>query len=423
MYDFPKRMLVINSGGNAPGVGRCVIDIAQIAAMHGCEVIGARYAATRLMNRQLDCYEIEQSMRNVDYFNHPLSDYFVRVSPDFIHNDEIYERSGTFLGSCTKGKAATADQLNNLKINIERLGIDGIVVIGGDGSMKIFAQQFKEMDLDIPLVFAGKTIDNDLPYIDFSLGFWSAVQHNGREIHNIMTTAADHNGIFIIEIMGRNCPELALHSALAAYDKNGNPFVDMVLGVDPDSHYNLQTIEAVLRSRHNRRAPVTGLGPYAVILIAEGATDIKNRSLDHGSKADNTYVAGHPAQYFEKLLKRKMPEDVLAPYLNGIRVKEIGHSQRAAIICDRDKSLSYSIAEHVVETFRQGLTHQVVIHERNNFSLMDLGEYRHLGHQFDQNGHARAMARQKRISFGNEGPRYWEEWQPLHSKNDHVLVA
>jgi 6-phosphofructokinase len=406
--------MVITSGGNAPAVGRCAIDIALQASERNCEVIGARYAATHLMERRLGADEISDYFDSDRPFHHALSKYFVKISPTLVRDEEMYERSGTFLGSSTSGVASTPEQLAILKDNINALGVEGIVVIGGDGSMRIFAGQVEQMGLDIPILFAGKTIDNDLPNIDFSLGFWSAVEHNSLEIKNLMTTAADHKGIFIMEIMGRNCPELALHSALGAYDKNGNPYVDMVLGVDPQKNYDLDTIAEVLRSRHDRIAPVSGLGPYAVILVAECMLDVEGHSLEQGSKSDKTYVAGHPAHYLENLLRTKMPADVLLPYTNGIRVNQPGHLQRAAPICQRDADLSANIARNLIAAFERGASHQVIVNSDNGFRLMPLDEFVAADHVFDAGGYARAMAHEKMISFGNEGANFWQQWQRQH---------
>ncbi|HCM83510.1 MAG TPA: 6-phosphofructokinase [Alphaproteobacteria bacterium] len=416
-----KRIGVMGSGGNAPGVGRCAIDAARYAKQHGIEVIGLRNAGTDLMHEKFDpdvmTRAIQQSYFSPidrDYCHGFMSEYFLLLRPELEYHP-VYERSGNFLGSCTDG-IPNGEQLDNFRHNLEALELDALIVIGGDGSLEIVSNQIETMGLDIKLMIVGKTIDNDLDKTDFSLGMWSAVEHNAAELQRLMVTCSDHSSIQIMQVMGRDSPELLAHTVLNARDVYGAPYADMVLGLHLGEEakvkssvglYNMETINEFLLTRYNRRAAISGLRHYTVIVVGECMTDIDGNSLETGQKSgDGAPIMGGTGKYLEYLLKTQLPKETRSLY-SKIRVTELGHTQRGADVCDRDKTMAWNLAVKAVDSLRAGISHHVVTQLDGEFGLISIADHPGKKKVFDPYGYNVAMLKDLNISLGDEPKGYW----------------
>ncbi|MDZ7371934.1 MAG: 6-phosphofructokinase [candidate division KSB1 bacterium] len=176
----------------------------------------------------------------------------------------ILQRGGTILGTSNKadpfgyivyenGQRRLVDKSDEVVRNIEALGLEALVVIGGDGSMTIAR---KLMQKGVPIVGVPKTIDNDLYGTDYTFGYDTAVSIAAEAIDRIHTTAESHHRIMLVEIMGRYAGWLTLGAGLASG-------ADVI--IIPEIEYDLEAIIEVVeqRSKHGRR--------FSLIAVSEGA--------------------------------------------------------------------------------------------------------------------------------------------------------
>ncbi len=182
-----KKIGVLTSGGDAQGMNAAVRAVARRAIYNNVEVAGIRHGFKGLINWD----SIDLTMGSVG---------------------DIIQRGGTILytSRCEEFKTpeGIAKALNNLRTH----SIDGLVVIGGDGS---FHGGLALTKLGFPTVGIPGTIDNDIAYTDFTLGFDTAVNNVISAIDKIRDTATSHERTFVVEVMGREAGDIAVWSGLA----------------------------------------------------------------------------------------------------------------------------------------------------------------------------------------------------------------
>ncbi|MCL0063421.1 6-phosphofructokinase [Peptococcaceae bacterium] len=183
-----KRIGVLTSGGDAPGMNSAIRAVVRKSIYNGIEVIG--------INRGYSGF-IEGDMW-------PMS---LGSVADIIH------RGGTILHTARSKEFMTKEGKAKAYENAKRFGIEGLVVIGGDGSFKGALEFYEEYKL--PVIGVPATIDNDIYGTDYTIGFDTAVNNVVDAINKIRDTATSHERTFIIEVMGRDCGAIALMAGLA----------------------------------------------------------------------------------------------------------------------------------------------------------------------------------------------------------------
>ncbi len=222
-----KRIAVFTSGGDSPGMNACVRAVVRTAIYKGLEVYGI--------------YRGYEGMIDGD---------IKRMQSHSVSN--IVQRGGTILKSARSTEFRTHEGRRKAYDNLKALGIEGIVAIGGDGTFtgaKVFFEEF-----GIPTVGCPGTIDNDLYGTDYTIGFDTAVNTALEAIDKIRDTAAAHDRIFFIEVMGRDAGFIAVESGIGG----GAEFV-MV----PETKTDL---DAVVKSLKNLRKSKSS----SIIVVAEG---------------------------------------------------------------------------------------------------------------------------------------------------------
>ena len=182
-----KRIAVLTSGGDSPGMNACIRAVVRGALSAGLEVYGIKRGFEGLIDGEIE----EMKISSV---------------ADIIH------RGGTILRTARSERFMTEAGLARAVSMLETFGIDGLAVIGGDGSLHGALELQKR---GICVVGLPGTIDNDLGYTDFTIGFDTAVNTALSAIGNIRDTSSSHGRTTIIEVMGRNCGDIALYSGLA----------------------------------------------------------------------------------------------------------------------------------------------------------------------------------------------------------------
>lgn len=183
-----KRIGVLTSGGDSPGMNACIRAVVRGALFYGLEVYGIKRGYEGLIDGDIEEMHVESVA-------------------DIIH------RGGTVLRTARSERFETVEGRRRAIAMLETFGIQGLIVIGGDGSLKGALDLMKESG--IPVIGLPGTIDNDLGYTDFTIGFDTAVNTSLMAIGNIRDTSSSHGRTTIIEVMGRNCGDIALYSGLA----------------------------------------------------------------------------------------------------------------------------------------------------------------------------------------------------------------
>ncbi len=236
-----RRIAINTGGGDAPGLNAVIRAAVLAAELRGWEVLGIRKGYLGL----LDTSQVV-----------PLDRERVRG---------ITHLGGTILGTTNKGDpfaipvaqpdggTTTADRSDEVVANFHRLGLDALIAIGGDGSMRI-AHGLAQKGL--PVVGVPKTIDNDLEGTAATFGFDTAVTVASEAIGRLHSTAEAHERVFVVEVMGRYAGWIALHSGLA-----GGADVILI----PEIPYDLEAVARKIldREANGRR--------FSIVVAAEGA--------------------------------------------------------------------------------------------------------------------------------------------------------
>jgi len=237
MQGSKKRIGVLTGGGDCPGLNAAIRAVAKTAIInYGVEVLGIRDGYIGLIENKYT----------------PLS--YEDVSG-------ILAEGGTFLGSSNKANPfrypTTSGKLKDVSDgvlrNVDKMGLDGLVCIGGDGTLSIAYKLYKK---GLKLVGVPKTIDNDLKATDFTIGFDSAVVTATEAIDKLHTTAQSHHRVMVIEVMGRYAGWLALYAGVAGGG-------DIIL--IPEIPYDIKKIckRVIGRNKRGKR--------FSIIVVSEGA--------------------------------------------------------------------------------------------------------------------------------------------------------
>ena len=183
-----KKIGVLTSGGDAPGMNAAIRAVVRTAIYHGLEVAGIRQGYAGMIN----------------------SDFIPLVSGSV---SDIIQKGGTILKTARCEEFRTPEGRNKAYHNLKGAQIDGVVVIGGDGSFtgaRLFCEEY-----DIPFVGVPGTIDNDIYGTDYTIGYDTALNTVVQAVDKIRDTASAHDRMFFIEVMGAEAGFIALFSGIA----------------------------------------------------------------------------------------------------------------------------------------------------------------------------------------------------------------
>ncbi|SFB17340.1 MULTISPECIES: 6-phosphofructokinase [unclassified Bacillus (in: firmicutes)] len=288
-----KRIGVLTSGGDAPGMNPAVRAVVRKAIYHEIEVYGIYGGYSGLISGNIKKLELGSV-------------------GDIIH------RGGTTLYSARCEEFKTKEGQQKGIEQLKKHGIDGLVVIGGDGSYR-GAKALTEQGF--PCVGVPGTIDNDIPGTEFTIGFDTALNTVIDAIDKIRDTATSHERTFIIEVMGRDAGDLALWAGLA-----GGAETILI----PEENYDMDEIAARLKKGHERGKK------HSIIVVAEGVCS---------------------GVEFAKQLKEATNFDT--------RVSVLGHIQRGGSPTAFDRVLASRLGAKAVELLIEGKGGRAVGIEKN----------------------------------------------------------
>jgi phosphofructokinase-like protein len=301
----------------------------------------------------------------------------------------ILSRGGTILGTSNRanpfayavreGGHFVERDLHDVALRrIRGLKLDGIVAIGGDGTLRI-AHQLAERGVKI--VGCPKTIDNDLMGTEKTFGFDTAVGVITEAIDRLYSTAEAHQRVMILEVMGRNAGFLTLEGGLAGG-------ADLIL--IPEIPYNVEVILNKLNELREAKKK------FAIIAISEGARPVG------GQQAVQDRAEDIPGRGVVRLGgSGKVLADLLAPHIEAeLRVTVLGHLQRGGMPCASDRVLATMYGAMVLDLVRDGRWDHMVCLQNGQLTFAPLSESRK-DRQVDPRGDAVRMARAMGVSFGD----------------------
>jgi 6-phosphofructokinase 1 len=184
-----KKIGVITSGGDSPGMNACLRAVVRTAVYNKIECIGFFRGYEGILDNK-----------------------FLPMGPTYVSG--IIQRGGTILKTARSDRFRTEEGVKLAAKNLQAIGLDGLVIIGGDGSFKGAIELSKYYN--IPIIGCPGTIDNDLIGTDFTIGYDTAINTVVDAIDKIRDTAESHDRIFVVEVMGRDAGLIALRSAIAS---------------------------------------------------------------------------------------------------------------------------------------------------------------------------------------------------------------
>ncbi len=312
-----RRIAINTGGGDAPGLN-AVIRAATLAALRrGWDVIGIQRGYQGLLDDR----------------------YLMTLDRDAVRG--IGHLGGTILGTVNRGhpfeypteaadgSITTVDRSDEVIESFRRLGLDALIAIGGDGSMRI-AQRFFEKGL--PIVGVPKTIDNDVCATDVTFGFDTAVSVATDAIDRLHSTAESHQRVFCVELMGRYVGWIALHAGIAGG-------ADVILL--PEIPFD---IESVCRKVMEREAAGRH---FSIVVVAEGATPAGGQLVTLGEKEVGREIrlGGIAEQVAEAIAARTGKET---------RSLVLGHLQRGGRPSPRDGLISARFGAAAVRAVEAG---------------------------------------------------------------------
>ena len=276
---------VLTSGGDSPGMNAAVRAVVRTGIYHGLEVFGIMRGYSGMVEN--DIFKMEsRSVAN------------------------IIQRGGTVLKTSRCKEFFTPEGRKQAFENLKKHGIDGLVIIGGDGSFR-GAQTFSN-EYDIPCIGLPGTIDKDIAGTDFTIGFDTAVNTAVEAIDKIRDTADAHDRLFVIEVMGRDAGYIALHSGIATGAENI---------LIPERKTDIEDIVNQLAEKERRHKLVN------MIVVAEG------------DEFGGNEIA--------KVIKERLPQQ-------EVRVCILGHIQRGGSPSCFDRLIASRMGYSAVECLREG---------------------------------------------------------------------
>ncbi len=350
-----KRIGILTGGRDCPGLNAVIRAAVRAAREHDFDVAGVQLGFEGLLTRAVV----------------PLTTETIRG---------ILPKGGTLLRTTNRGNpfefpdghGGCADRSAEVVENIRELGLDGLIAIGGDGTLRI-AQRL--CDMGIPIVAVPKTIDNDLAATDYTFGFHTAVAVATEAVDRLHTTAESHDRVMILEVMGRNCGWIALFAGLAGG-------ADIIL--IPEIPYSPDEIARSIRERQREGSK------FDIVVVAEGAKRV-----------------GGAEKYLDVATRRlggiayQVAGDIAEQIDLEIRVTVLGHIQRGGSPIAFDRILATRFGKAAADLIAAGDFGKMVALRGDAVCAVPIRDAVSNPKYVDPDGQMVATARSVGVSFGD----------------------
>ena len=298
-----KSIAVLTSGGDAPGMNPAVRAVVRTACQRGIKVYGVDRGYTGLINGDIH----EMNLRSVS---------------------DIITRGGTILYSARCPEFKTEEGLQKAVSTCKKFGIDGMVIIGGDGSFR----GARDLSLrGIPCIGLPGTIDNDISCTDYTIGYDTCLNTIVQMVDRIRDTSESHDRCTVVEVMGRGAGYLALEAGIA---------VGATSIIVPEVEYDIER-DVIARIREFQK---TGKKHF-IVIVAEGV--------------------GGTAEIAKKIESETGVES---------RATILGHVQRGGSPTARDRIMASQMGSRAVDLLTQGIGNRVVGIRDNKIVDFDIFE-------------------------------------------------
>jgi 6-phosphofructokinase 1 len=359
-----KRIGILTSGGDCPGLNAAIRAATHAALEKGYEVIG-------ILNS---------------------TDGFLTSPPNIIHltaemlDGGVLRSAGTILGTSSRiahsplafvqPDGSKLDRSMELADVYKSLNMEGLVVIGGDGSMGILREVAKRTNNAVKFIGVPKTIDNDVGATEQSIGFDTAFAVAAEALDRLQPTAASHQRAMILEVMGRDAGHIALNAGIA-----GGADVILI----PELPY---TLDAVCHKIEKLR---TAGRNHSLVVVSEGV------KMPNGDKvqvkfADGQMRLGGIGQYLAAEINTRTGAET--------RVTVLGHVQRGAAPSAFDRLIATALGVHAVNLIEKGMTDRMVIWQGRSVTSVPLAQALDKYHTVDPNSSLVVTAQSMGICMG-----------------------
>lgn len=300
-----KTIGILTSGGDAPGMNAAIRAVIRTGIYNKVRMMGIRQGYNGLINGDIDDMDLSSVA-------------------DIIH------RGGTILKTARAEEFKTEEGFKKALNVINVFGIDGLVVLGGDGTF----QGAKALsDAGIPTIGIPCTIDNDLNYTDYSIGFFTAVETVVEAIGKLRDTSSSHGRANVVEVMGRHCGDIALYAGLAG----GAESI-----IVPEIEFNIDEVcKKVMQGRNRGKL-------HHIIVLAEGvgnAYEIANTIIEKTDTETKVTILGHIQRggtptAFDRILASEMGRKSVELLLDNKSGRAIGIKCNKVIDLDITEALN-----------------------------------------------------------------------------------
>ncbi|MDD7482802.1 MAG: 6-phosphofructokinase [Clostridia bacterium] len=312
-----KKIAVLTSGGDAPGMNAVVRAVVRAGISAGLEVFGIRKGYNGLLTGDI----VPMNLRSVT---------------DVIH------RGGTILYTARSPKYNSPEGVKQAADKCREMGIDGVVVVGGDGS---FRGARDLTGAGIPCIAIPGTIDNDIASSEYTVGYDTAMNTAMEMVDRLRDTSASHNRCSVVEVMGRRCGDIALNTGIAVG-------ATAILVPEVPFDFEKDVIERIRRTQSTGRQ-------HFIIVVAEGCSSI----------------AGNDVNDMAKRIEKETGVETRATVL--------GHVQRGGRPTLRDRVVASQMGCHAVDLLLEGKSNRVVVMQKGQITDYDITEALEMPRTFD----------------------------------------
>ena len=319
-----KRIGILTSGGDCPGLNAAIRAAAKSAIAAGYDVIGIIRGWQGLLGEKSNI-----------------------ILLDRINTSNIIDRGGTILSTSRTSPFDIEDGPQQVLNSVKRLGLEGLIVLGGDGTLNCTLEMWQ---MGLPVIGIPKTIDNDVRGTEYCIGFQTAVQVATDALDRLRSTAASHHRVMILEVMGRNAGWIATYAGMA----NGADFI-----LIPEIIMDDKKIDKLIQMLVDRGK--RGIS-FSIIVVAEG-TMIKGKTHKYNIEGKSSKLGG---------VGRFMAEIISSRTDFNTRFSALGYVQRGGTPVAYDRSLATHYGVRAIELVKEGKYGRLVALKNNKVTDVPL---------------------------------------------------
>lgn len=358
-----RKLGLLTGGGDAPGLNAVIRAVVKSAPRYGLEILGIRDGFDGLLG----------------------ADGTVPLDSESVRG--ILPQGGTILGTANRGnpfareveqdgKTVIVDVSDQVVARAKELGLDGIIVVGGDGTLRISQELIEK---GCPIVGVPKTIDNDIGGTDISFGFDTAVNTATEALDRLHTTAESHHRVMVLELMGRDAGFIALHAGMA-----GGADVILI----PEIAFKLESVVQKVMARADAGRH------FSIVAVAEGACP---------EGGDQVFTSEGDVLHVARLggIGDRVGQSLAAACHMETRVTVLGHLQRGGSPTAFDRWLCTRLGGAALRLAASGGWGNMVALRGAKIVDVPLEEALAAPKRVDVQGDAVTTAREMGISFGD----------------------